>query len=244
MNKVVAGIVTLGAALLASSAAFAQEGSLPAEGNFVFGAERMFGFHSYKGTIDVTVQGTKATATQSGTQLSLLWGANSIGGDGLGANPDAIPRVAFDYMISDLISLGGSLGYYSTSGEQKTEAAGQSASEDTPDMNGFAFAPRIGFMIPLTETVGLWPRAGFTYYKYNVSYQTGNGDAEQNATLEQVNLEGMFFLSPVDHFGFLVGPVIDIGVGGSIEQKAGGASESYDAKWTNFGLAAGLGGYL
>ncbi len=246
MNKVVAGIVAFGAATLVSSVASAQAANVPAEGNFVFGAERMFGFYSYHGSMDGTDNNVPYTAKQSGTQLSLLWGENGVGGDGLGANPDAIPRIGFDYMLTDLISLGGSLGYYTSGGQNKIEpSVGAAVSADTPSINGFAVAPRVGFMVPITNGVAFWPRVGFSYYHFGTTTKDPpNPDHENNISLEQINGEFMFWLSPIEHFGFLVGPIVDLGVGGSIESKAGGLSVSNNASWTNYGVAAGLGGYF
>ncbi len=247
MKKALASVASWGAAMLLTSAAMAEGGGIPMQNNFVIGAERMMGFYSYKGTMDA--DGTDFTTT--GTQFSLLFGANQVGtaaaevGEiGLPTNPSATPRLAGDYMINDLVSIGGSLGYYTSSGEAEAKGNGFSDSVDTPELSALAVAPRVGFMIPIGYMAAFWPRGGVTYVKASSKSDANGQDFEQNTTIQQLTLEGMFFIGPVEHFGFVVGPVIDIGVGGEVEYKAGNQSYTYDGTWTSFGGVAGIAGYL
>jgi len=237
MKNMLAGVASLGAAMLLSSAAMAEGGGVPAERSFVLSADRMFGVYGYKGTSEFSERGVKVEAEQTGTQVSLLWGAATTG-DG-GANPDAIPRVSADYFLSDLISLGGSLGYYSSSGDLKAKANGTSITDESlPDVSGYAIAPRVGFMFPLSDSIGFWGRAGLTYYHQTVD---PDGPGESNDSIEQLNLEPMFFFGLVDHFGIVAGGVLDLGLGGTHEETN---QPDVDIKWTNYGITAGLAGYL
>lgn len=238
MKRAAALLLALGLTALTTREAKAQEETLPGQGSVVFGAERMFGIYSYKGT----AERDNAKYTQNGTQFSLLWGANGTSG-GVENNFDAMPRIGVDFFVTEGLSLGGSIGYYTSSGEQKLEVPGQPTdSEDLDDLTAVAFAPRVGYLIPLGERAGFWPRGGITY----VSFKDEQPDNDKTTiTSWQLSAEAMFFLAPVEHFAFVLGPVIDFPIGGTVETENNNVAQpDQDLRWQNLGIAVGLAGYL
>jgi hypothetical protein len=94
-------------------------------------------------------------------------------------------RAALDGFIMDQLSLGGSLGFFSQSGD--------------PDADGFLFAPRVGYAIPISRVFTFWPRGGLTYWDF------------ANTSVFALSGEAMFVASPSPNWGILFGPTIDIG---------------------------------
>ncbi len=242
MNKAVATLLAGSLGLLTTAAQAQEDARIPSRGTFVISADRIFGVNAYRGTADRTdPAGNHYETKQSGTQFSLLWGGNGTGGE-VENSPNAIPRVSVDYFVSALVSLGGSLGYYAASGERATKNPGQTSStHDLPDITAVVFAPRVGFMIPISKHVGFWSRAGLTYW----TSQTKRDNDKLAQAAYQLNVEGMFWISPSARLGFLVGPVIDLGFGGS-QQATTNGQRGPDASltWTNVGVVAGVGGFF
>ena len=205
-----------------------------APGAWVISADRLFGFHSWTRT---TSPDGGEDIKQSATQFSLLMGAVETG------VPATIPRLAFDYVLGPGGTLGAFVGFYTSSTEM--EIAGNKA--DGPTITAFAIGPRVGYFAALSPLMGIWPRAGFTFYSLSAEEDEdtpagGTETLETTTTLQNVNLEVMLAISPTDSFAFLIGPAVDIGVGGSIEADAGGQTAETDLSYTSFGLAAGIGG--
>ena len=110
-TKVAGGLAVLGLSGTAGAAErFNQAGS------FTVGAERLFGISWDKESTDNNNGGS---ASVSATSVSVL-------GKQLSSDPFASPRIAFDYFVTDGISLGGSVGYssISSSGDVSSSAPG------------------------------------------------------------------------------------------------------------------------
>lgn len=166
--------------------AHAQE--LGAKGNWVFAAERMFGFYMDKQS--VSVNGT--SFDRNSTDFSLGWNTP--------ASPLTLPRLGVDYFITDHLTLGGMLGIASLSVDTNART--------TADTTGVLFGARVGYALRISHGVSFWPRGGFTYFTIN---GPGNGNDEH---LLALTLEGLFSLAPSENWALLVGPTIDIGITG------------------------------
>lgn len=178
------GSVLLSTASLAS----AQEGGLGAKGNFVLGAERLFGFTSNTQKLDIN--GQEVETKYSG--FGLGWAS--------AASPLNQPRLGFDYFVTRNVSVGGNLGYASISADQPGDNGDN-------DSTGFIFAPRAGYMLGIGDVFGFWPRAGLTYYSLQ--------DPDQSQLA--LTVEGMFLIAPKPGFAFTGGPILDFGLTGSRE---------------------------
>ena len=211
-------------------------------GQLAFSAERLFGLSSWTATIEPD-GGREYEVT--GTGVNLLWGSANTGADEFDTNPYAVPRLAVDVFPIYGLSVGLSLGYSSSSGE--AEAPGTGRQTDLASISAFAIAPRVGFAHMFGDYFGVWPRAGFTYIKVTV-HPSGPaesaGERDDETSFHSISLEGMFVISPVPHFAVVLGPLIDIGVGGEREDEEESALYRDDITVTNFGIVAGLVGYL
>ena len=213
MASVVRSLAAFAAvATLASSANAQEEGprGLGQQGNFFISAERLFGFTGNKQSIELNGNESDVTFTTFG----LLWNAP--------ASPMNLPRVGLDYMVVDNVSVGGNLGYVSTSID--TDGPGDD------DATGFLFAPRAGYLLGIGESVGIWARGGFTYYSLQ------DPDTSQFA----LNAELQFAIAPTPGLAITVGPLIDFGLTGSRDV----GSEEADFTDRNYGVVAGLSGVL
>ena len=238
---------------LASSAALAQEtapadGGIASAGNLIVSAERLFGFSVAQDKTEQTVGNTTVTQTDSQTGYGLLWNPGAI------SNPYLVPRVGIDYTVIDGLTVGGSLGFYTQSSSTKSESGGQTTDRDGPSLTALMFAPRVGYILQFGDSMGLWLRGGVTYY--NVSSErespapggTGTVKTENSTSGLALSLDPAFVITPVKHFGFFAGAMLDFGLSGTAksEQSSGGTTQSQeiDQKFNNFGINFGLLGYL
>ena len=245
----------VGCALAASIAMLPgiARADMPTKGSLFVGADRMTGIYavSYKHVEPVGPQDAPVTVTDSGTMFNLLWN-NSTTSSGV-VNLQAIPRLSVDYAITDIVTLGGSVGYFSASGTRSVPAEPQA---DLPTASGFAFAPRVGFFFGISDLFGVWPRVGVTYGSYKVednSIHNARGilstwtdrDSWSNFS---VDAEVQFLLAPLPHFGFTFGPLLSLPLSGSHshEHIEPGVDQSttFDAKLQNIGFTVGLVGWF
>jgi hypothetical protein len=136
-------------------------------------------------------------------------------------SPFDVPRLAFDYLIIDHLSLGGSIGYVTHSGEGN-------------DASSFILSPRIGYLYSFGRVVGIWPRGGFTYHSTSIDNQF---DEKGFAFTAEVP----FTFSPSAHFALHVGPTFDIDMFGDRDPYPVNKS---DRTYRNFGVNAGLLGWF
>lgn len=206
-------IVSALAALTVTSAvglASAEEGGFGADGNFVFSAERLFGFSNDKFSYDNPIGDTTVKG----------FGFGWTGGN---STPYNTPRLALDYFINDNLSIGGAFGYASIEVDNDDNDNGVDAS-------GFILAPRVGYMIGISDVFGFWPRGGLTYYTFN------DPDFDQFG----LTLEGLFSIAPRPGFGFITGVVLDLGFSGS--RDFGRTNVDYTDR--NIALVFGIAGAL
>lgn len=159
---------------------------------------------------------TQGDGTTDSTDVGFVWRAP--------ADIYEIPRLSFDYFVIDGLNIGGSIAYASNSGDHGLYGNG-----------AFLLAPRVGYCWMFSRAVGFWLRGGITYD--NINY--GGGAGEWGLAL---SAQGMFVISPVDHFAFEVGPTMDITIVGKAYE---GRGPDVNRTYRNIGLInAGLIGWL
>jgi hypothetical protein len=95
------------------------------------------------------------------------------------------PRAAVDVFVTDQLSIGGSLAFYTLTGD--------------PDGDGFLFSPRVGYAIPLSDLFTFWPRGGITFVSIN------------DDSLFGISGEAAFVLTPQPSWGIILAPTLDFG---------------------------------
>jgi hypothetical protein len=228
------------ASLLVSSAALAQQAgkvdNIGNAGQFVFGVDRVTGlaFNHLTNRQTTTVFLTPAvTATDTVksrdtfTQVSFLGSSQPpVLSTGYPV-PVLVPRLAFDYLPIDGLSVGASFMVLHQAGETKA----QDTTPGPPNSLGqkhevtsttVLFEPRVGYALAFNNIVGLWPRAGFEWYHVSGedrqlprSPAQGSSKDWARGDLYQLALEVMLVVSPFPHVAILVGPYADVGLGGS-----------------------------
>lgn len=162
--------------LLSAEASHAQ--AFYESGQVSVALERAFGIHHVNSEVDRP--GAPGDEEFSATNVGIGWGG--------ALSPFHYTRAAIDGFISDQLSLGGSLGFFSQSGDWNN--------------SGFLLSPRIGYAIPLSRAFTFWPRGGLTYF-----------DIEQHSELALTG-EAMFVASPQPSWGILFGLTLDLTVAG------------------------------
>jgi hypothetical protein len=212
-------------------------------GQFILSADRLWGFSSYTATRKLEQAGVSIELETSGSGLYVLWGSSSTGqADGLQTNVSAIPRLSFDITVAGGLTVGLSFGYVAAGSEYKQDGGD---AVKGPDLSGFAVNPRLGYAVMFGDAVGIWPRVGFTYTSWTTEQEIPGTVPLQtySATygLQFVDIEAMLVISPVPNMGITIGPVVDIGVGGTFQEaQAGVDGPEWDASMTDFGLVSGL----
>ncbi len=225
------------------------------KGQFIVSAERLaplFTYTNNKLTDSTTNPNTSISTTT--TAVGLLPSFNDSAFNGNFYN---VPRFGFDYTVIPHLTIGGSIGFATQLGASNTQSQGAgSVSTDAAKATYFSIAPRVGYIIPLTDIISFWPRGGISFHLFhstNPDNTNGAGTVvtrSTNRSLWALDLEPLFVLTPVEHFGVFAGPIVDIPLTGS--QKTDRTTtppgttvtESLDYSSFHFGITAGLMGWL
>ena len=235
----IAVVVGLGLGVLtaAGSASADEPAGFANQGQFIFSADRLFSLFSYE---DQKSGPDSATTSVSSTHLGLFAGVNT-------GTVFTVPRLALDYTVTPNITVGGSAFILGTLGGSTTTTNGSmSVSESNDKVTAWGLAPRAGYILPITDTFSFWGRLGFSYISSPVSpaSTTTNGTTTTPASTTvsefDIDVEPMFVFSPVNHFGFVFGPTLDIPLTGS--ESSGGTSVNNTEIY--FGVQVGLLGYF
>jgi len=232
-------------------------------GQLVFGVERVTGVFVDTLTLQnevtdvgidpITGQPVMTTTVREASLSSTTVGLFGLNSDGpLGATRSSlasVPRLALDFLPVRGFSLGGSFVFLTRSGETDLEGSTTVQPDVTHGM--LVFYPRVGYAIAFNETVGFWPRAGVAYERDWVTTKApdptvGTVEETRSASFTNIVLEGVFFVSPMEHFALVGGPYGEIGVAGSSDMETNdpnATDESIGAKMTSFGLWVGVVGY-
>jgi hypothetical protein len=218
------------AALLATTTASAEP--LGTKGQFILSAERIFPLFSY-------------TSVKDGPD-SDHWTTMSLLADPFQRTFYNVPRFAFDYAVIDHLTIGGALmaSFDLSHGHDHTNNQGIVTSGDSDKVTMFGIAPRVGYVLNITDTFAFWPRGGFAYYTATDSPPAPL--SSENTHQLALNLEPVFAWLPVEHFGFVFGPVVDVPLTGAHEVRndPNGITVSQDYAQFHIGITAGLLGYF
>ena len=140
---------------------------------------------------------------------------------------NVVTRFGVHQFIGDTVSLGAGI-HYSDRAAGSLERLGRSATI-------IAFAPRVGFAIPLSGTSAFWFRIGGTYLHASYSGDAGNSHDVM------LGSELYYVYTPVEHFGITLGPVIEVGIDGAFTSTSrSGPDRTQSTRRRMFGLAFGF----
>lgn len=264
----------LGIAVLAFAATTAMAGSAEAAGDargfgekfqLILSADRLVPLFSYTyGSSTEAQNNIQLTSSQSGASMSLLFGRIAgVEGGGLGAAPvnvHAIPRVAFDFTVIPKLTLGAALAFGfglggSIERESLTNNQTVTRKTDAPTASAIGLAPRVGYIIPLGDSLAFWPRGGLGFYWTSLKTESVNDNnpnvvttASSTDSLISLDLDPQLVVTPLEHFFFHLGPIVNVPLSGSRSTQTtnGGVTNKVtnDISLFHFGLQAGLGGYF
>ena len=129
---------------------------------------------------------------------------------------------AVDYFIIENLSIGGFISLDHTTIEDV-------------DFTVFGIGPRVGYNIPLSNAVSVWPKVGFSFQSTGTSEEEESGDVEIETSTGNdgiaLNLFVPIMFHPVTHFFAGFGPFLDADLSG-------------DNKSTRLGARLTLGGWF
>ncbi|HEY5958712.1 MAG TPA: hypothetical protein VIV60_19260 [Polyangiaceae bacterium] len=100
--------------------------------------------------------------SENGTQATLIGGGASTGAT-IAINPLAVPRLFVDRIARNRFTIGFGASLYKTSGGWDAERSNQTMTGDGLHSWLYAIAPRLGYLIPVTEAAAAWVRGGVSW---------------------------------------------------------------------------------
>ena len=155
------------------------------------------------------------------------------------------PQVGGHYFVIPSLSIGATLGYESRGGS-RTDPQGMRGiiTRDLDSSSTFVFVPKVGYALMFNNIIGFWFRGGLGFFRIGTTDATNSMIKDSN-TYWMLSLDAFFVVSPVQHFGFYVGPQADLSFAGSHSTTEGnGITTSQSASYRSLGLGLGLIGYV
>jgi hypothetical protein len=154
-----------------------------------------------------------------------------------------------DYFVIDHLSIGGLIEVVATSSSVDVQANPNAATQSfsLPSTTNFTFLPRVGWMFPLSDRFGIWPRAGIGYASRQSASANNNFANTSKDTYSSLIFDiDVGFLYRVNENWFLrAAPEITFGVGGTHSVSGdfgnGTATTSASASLFQFAGVAGIG---
>jgi hypothetical protein len=237
--------VTLATAGVAACAFFARESDALAQtrfgdkGQLVLTAENLFALSTER-IAEAFPTGDRITVTN---RFGILYSDrnDSIGPHG--------PQLGAAYFFAPSMSIGGTIGYESRGGSvtPPPNPPMVPVAQSKNDVSTFIFMPRFGYALMLTQALGFYFRGGIGLYRVGESNAV-DSRLKDSVTFWLIGLDALFVVTPVQHFGFFVGPQADISFAGShsaTDVRAGVVVEgSQNVSYRDIGIGAGLLGYF
>jgi hypothetical protein len=216
-------------ALAGEKAAYAQAHYFGEQGQLTFTAENLFGVafdrYAYEAAGDTTI-------AQTSTHTGFLYSNQ------LGATPRG-PWIGAHYFIIPNLSIGGTLGVESTTFSTTQTQGGNSVTNQGDTASGFVILPKAGYALPLTPIMAFWFRGGLGFARSATSDPDDDSGTARTAWF--VSLDALFVVTPVQYFGFYVGPQGNLSFAGSYSQTTNqGATTSWDANYQGFSIDLGI----
>jgi opacity protein-like surface antigen len=245
LNWTIGIAVTVTTTLLASSAR-AENEPIPTaphvrhfgDHGFIISADRLLPLLSYQSVTTTPAGGPSETSSR--TSVALM----NNGPYGVFNSFYNLPRLGFDWLPIDNLTLGGAAWFYTDlQASDSATVSGVSKTTDQPKATYWGIAPRVGYVFRMGDMLSIWPRAGVEYHHVSLS---DVGAGSQSVIQFAFEAEALLVISPWNHFGFMVGPTLDAPISGeqtsAVTSGMGGTtttSRVNSAMW-QVGLSAGM----
>jgi hypothetical protein len=147
-----------------------------------------------------------------------------------------------DYFVIDHLSIGGLIEIASTSSSTTTTEFNTSVTTSAPTVTNITVLPRVGWMFPVSDRFGIWPRAGLGYSVRTTGSTDPQAAPGTSDTFSAfiVDLD-VGFLYRINQAFFLSGrPEITLGPG-SHSETTGNTTVSLGATFFQFAVTGGVG---
>ena len=200
------------------------------QGQLAVTAENLFGFSMER--IGTTLANNNESS-QTYSNFGLLHRSTNFRGPWVGAHYFVIPN----------LSIGATVGILTTGGSTTTTSQGTTVTRDMDSGFQLVAIPKVGYALMLTNVLGFWFRGGPGLITSTSS--DADSDASSNRTYWFLSLDALFVVTPVQNFGFYVGPQGNFSFAGSTSStNTMGVTVSQDSNFRSFSIDAGLLGYF
>ncbi len=153
------------------------------------------------------------------------------------------PWVGAHYFVIPNLSIGATLGFVTGGGSTTQTTRGTSVTSDMDSTFTFIVLPKVGYYLALTNMLGFWFRGGPGFYRTSTS--DANNDSGNARGFGFLSVDALFTVTPVNYFGFYVGPQGNLSFAGSYSVTNNqGATVSWDSSFRSFSIDAGILGYF
>jgi hypothetical protein len=261
--KVLLAATAVAAATFTASNGHAQTHTpIGEKGQFIISADRLVPLFSWSrvardvlpGMLPANAQNEFTTNTQ--TSFSFFWGS-AFNTTQPATVFFAIPRVGFDYVVIPRLTIGTDLALFVTADTHTSDETDFNNGSTTVNSSGngtlFAFgvAPRVGYMIRISDLLTFWPRGGLSFYTFTAigATQADGSTTHDNTNQLALDLEPQLVITPVSHFGFTAAIDGDIPLYGrhAVTRFNGNGSTNSVAVNSSiafFGITLGMLGYF
>ena len=215
MKSLVIALSLMTVSFTLASRAEAQQ--LGTKGDAIIGAERLFGIRGEH--VGIEQPAPLDDIDIDATTISLGFAHTLV--------PYNMPRVTFDYLVIDKLSVGGTIAFSSYDADVDGPVDFQTRTD-------FELGPRAGYLHMFGRVLGIWPRGGLVYHSQSME------DLYDSWTVG-LNLECMFPIVLVEHFGIIAGFAFDQALMGNLDPDNG---PDQDLTYRSIALQVGLFGWL
>lgn len=267
---ILAGVLWVGSARAAAAPAVGGGASPPGDeqsrppsaappsfgerGQLILTADRLLPLASFTAQTITASQGATETKTSDrGASFALLVGREP----GLGSM-HTVPRLAVDFAVMDHLTVGTSFvvafGLGGSHSEERTQNGGATARKhNAPEATILGFAPRVGYVVPLSARLAFWPRAGVAFYSARSKTEQSNdagavSTTTDSDTLFSFDVDPQLVWSPATGFFLHGGPIANLPLSGAhtseFAQAGSAGTRTDDLSVSHVGVSVALGGWL
>ena len=150
-----------------------------------------------------------------------------------------------DIFVIDHLSVGGLIEFSTTSSSLDVKTNGTTLNIPQPTTTNFTFMPRVGWMFPISEKFGIWPRAGLGFISRQTNYNDATNTTRDTLSGFMLDLDVGFLFRFSEGWFLKAAPELSVvPAGGHSQTDNNGVTRSADASVFQFAGVTGIGIYL